>query len=88
MPFYALLKIAGLLRSELDKGVLNSFAFWPRAFLSLASCLGLSPSFQLIFCSGGVFCANAKISNKPLLPITPARVFLALYISSVCTVFA
>ena len=27
MPFYVLLKIAGLLRSALDKGVLNSFAF-------------------------------------------------------------
>jgi putative membrane protein len=27
MPFYVLLKIAGLLRSSLDKGVLNSFAF-------------------------------------------------------------
>ncbi len=62
---------------------------WAGAFLSLVSWCGFSRSFQLTsFCSGGAFCADAKISNSPLLPVIPAGTSLALYNYNVCTAFA
>ena len=62
---------------------------WAGAFLSMVSCSRFSRSFQLTsFCSGGAFCADAKISNSPLLPVIPAGTSLVLYNSNVCTALA